>query len=410
MSSSELFSRERLAGYDPECLATSVALVVGAGALGQNTAQNLALAGVGEIRIVDRDLFEDHNQTRSPAYPLPEEKARYGLSKARAVAHKLKRLMTAPRPVMRYAHQWIQQLGDGAFRDASVVVCCVDTPTGRAYLSDKSRLHGIALVEGGFNGSQISLSCYPAAEGEKAQTAPCWQCANQDLMGAFSCRFYASLAEEAGIIPAIQNAASTLAGLQAEAAILAIHGQLVGASEFMAFDLNLRTLKTQSIKLATDPLCPGLHRSLPEPPLRLETSSEDTVGRLLQEITDRLNRAATLKLDPPLIWTAPCARCGAMTFVSNRDWLWMMNPHCESCGGSYSVIDSETSGRSATIYVELSLESDTHVLRSTCREIGLPSMSLIEAQTDGGQSKNFELAGNLNEIFESGDNDDHQWN
>jgi len=409
MHSNELFSRERLAGYDPECLATSVALVVGAGALGQNTAQNLALAGVGEIRLVDRDLFEDHNRTRSPAYPLPEEKASYGLSKARAVAHKLKRLMTAPRPVMRYAHQWIQQLGDGAFRGVSVVVCCVDTPSGRAYLADKSRLHGIALIEGGFNGSQISLSCYPAALGEEAQTAPCWQCANQDLVGAFSCRFYASLAEEAGIIPAIQNAAGTLAGLQAEAAILAIHGQPIGATKFIAFDLNLRTLKTQSIRLATDPLCPGLHCSLAESPVRLETSTEDTVEHLLQEIGDRWNRAATLKIDPPLIWTAPCARCGVMTFVRSRDWLWMMSPHCGACGGGYSVVDSEASGRSATIYVELSLETDVQALRSTCGEVGLPPLSLVEARSDSGQSKLFELAGTLNEIFEQGDDND-QWN
>ena len=69
-ANTELFSRERLAGYDPELLARSVALIVGAGALGQNTAQNLALAGIGEIRIVDKDQFEPHNRTRSPAYLL----------------------------------------------------------------------------------------------------------------------------------------------------------------------------------------------------------------------------------------------------------------------------------------------------------------------------------------------------
>ena len=46
----ELFSRERLAGYDPEIMKATRMLIVGAGALGQNTALNLALAGVGEIR------------------------------------------------------------------------------------------------------------------------------------------------------------------------------------------------------------------------------------------------------------------------------------------------------------------------------------------------------------------------
>ncbi|MBI4541213.1 MAG: ThiF family adenylyltransferase [Gemmatimonadetes bacterium] len=51
-------------------MAESVALVPGAGALGQNVIQNLALSGIGESRVADNDVFEDHNRTRSPAFPL----------------------------------------------------------------------------------------------------------------------------------------------------------------------------------------------------------------------------------------------------------------------------------------------------------------------------------------------------
>ena len=131
----EMFSRERLSGYDPECLSRSVALVVGAGALGQNAALNLALSGIGEMRIVDKDEFEPHNRTRSPAYPLRDDATRLGMRKARAVAGKLRPLMTNNEPVMRYADAWIEELGDGAFRDVSVVLSCVDRPSARAYLS-----------------------------------------------------------------------------------------------------------------------------------------------------------------------------------------------------------------------------------------------------------------------------------
>lgn len=109
----KVFSRERLAGYDPKRMNDSKVLIAGAGALGQNTALNLALSGVGELRIVDRDLFEEHNRTRSPLFPLPEEQEIYGLDKASVVARKLGRLMTAPTPVIRWANQWIQELGDG---------------------------------------------------------------------------------------------------------------------------------------------------------------------------------------------------------------------------------------------------------------------------------------------------------
>src|ERR1044072_1122325 len=112
-SNNNTFSRERLAGYDPDQINNSTVLIVGAGALGQNTALDLALSGIGEIRIVDADRFEEHNRTRSPAFPLPEEQGTYGLNKAEVVSRKLRRLMTAPKPVMRFANKWIQELGDG---------------------------------------------------------------------------------------------------------------------------------------------------------------------------------------------------------------------------------------------------------------------------------------------------------
>src|SRR5437870_3401583 len=112
----ELFSRERLAGYDPQIMNATKVLIVGVGALGQNTAMNLALAGIGEIRIVDHDRFEDHNRTRSPLYPTAEEQAALGMSKAKVVAARLGRLMTAPGAVVRYADKCIQELGDGAFK------------------------------------------------------------------------------------------------------------------------------------------------------------------------------------------------------------------------------------------------------------------------------------------------------
>ena len=47
------FSRELLAGYNPKLLAESTVLIVGVGALGQNLALNLALSGVGKLRIID---------------------------------------------------------------------------------------------------------------------------------------------------------------------------------------------------------------------------------------------------------------------------------------------------------------------------------------------------------------------
>ncbi len=92
MNDPRWLSRERAAGYDPDTLCKGKILLGGAGAGANNTALTLALSTVGEVRLVDFDKYEDHNATRSPFYPTPEEQADLGLGKARVVAHKMARL------------------------------------------------------------------------------------------------------------------------------------------------------------------------------------------------------------------------------------------------------------------------------------------------------------------------------
>lgn len=408
VSTNEIFSRERLAGYEPERLAQSTALVVGAGALGQNAALNLALAGVGEIRIVDQDQFEAHNRTRSPLFPLPKEQALYGLNKARAVAYKLRPLMTSPRPSVRYAHAWIQALGDGALKGVSVILACVDKPSARAYLSDKARLHGISLVEGGFDAAEISLSCFPGVRGDAARSAPCWRCSHQETEvegGLFSCPTYAKRVDELGFIPAIQNAAATLAGLQAEAAILLLHEQKRSPLECRALDLNIRTGQSRVIKLSTDPFCPGLHSSLETVPVKLKTSASDTVEQLLQEVSELLDGAARIELDPPLVWTATCTECTRMATVRRRMWEWAMSHRCHACDGAFPLATEKITD-TPLIYYYLDSESEEEILKSTCAAIGFPPLALVEASVAEHPSHLFELAGSLEHLYELGENDE----
>jgi molybdopterin/thiamine biosynthesis adenylyltransferase len=402
MSNDGIFSRERLAGYEPERLARSAALIVGAGALGQNVAQNLALAGIGEMRIVDKDEFEPHNRTRSPAFPLPDEVARFGSRKAKVVAAKVARLMTAESSVMRHANSWIQELGDGAFKDVSVVLACVDNPQARAYLSDKCRLHGIPLVEGGFEGADITFSYYPAVQGDAAVTAPCWRCSHEEIAGAFSCDFYAAAVEKVGFTPAIQNAAATLAGLQCEAAIVALHKNMAASLECRAFDLNIRSGRSLVVQLSADPYCSGIHRSLDQQLIPLRTTAEQTVKELLLELEASLNESPTLVLGFPFIRSAPCKHCEQMTEVRSVSWAWEREPRCTNCGGSFRL-ETARQTDSPMVYTRFTLNSDSELLSLTCLQAGLPPLSLVETISGSNHTKVFELGGSINQLFETGD-------
>lgn len=415
----ELFSRERLAGYDPAIMKTSKMLIVGAGALGQNTALNLALAGVGEVRVVDHDLFEDHNRTRSPLYPSPEEQAVLGMSKAKVVSWKLRRLMTAPDAIVRYADNWIQELGDGAFKDVAVVASCVDSQLARAYLSDKTREFGLPFIEGGFEAQHVTLTSFPGLAGfatlssfpatslDEAKTAPCWRCSHQDVRGTFSCRNYAARTEASGVIPAVQNAAAVLGGLQAEAMLMAIHPVLLPLQRARSFSLNIRTWQARIVKLTRDVKCPGVHRLAAREAIRLTTSPDKPIGELLEEIGQHKCSRLRLPLKTygKLIWHAPCTKCGNTVIVHSPEWKWRMSPLCSIDNGPFSRLNGGAAGGQIS-YPEITVRSNTEVLRATCREVGLGPLSMFEAAANDAvfydadsPATRFEMPGSIEELY-----------
>ncbi len=94
MSASERYSRqERFAPIGKEgqsLLATSRVAICGAGALGTVIAGTLARAGVGFLRIIDRDLVEWTNLQRQILFD--EEDARLGRPKAEAAALQIRKI------------------------------------------------------------------------------------------------------------------------------------------------------------------------------------------------------------------------------------------------------------------------------------------------------------------------------
>jgi len=73
-----------------EKLAKSKVLIVGLGALGSTLANNLARAGIGSLRLVDRDFVEESNLQRQILFD--EQDAALALPKAVAAANKLRQI------------------------------------------------------------------------------------------------------------------------------------------------------------------------------------------------------------------------------------------------------------------------------------------------------------------------------
>jgi adenylyltransferase/sulfurtransferase len=96
-------------------LSASRVLLVGCGALGTHLADTLVRAGVGYLRIIDRDFIELNNLQRQVLFD--EDDIAAGLPKAEAARRKLSRInsaVTVEAVVADANYRNIEQLGDGA--------------------------------------------------------------------------------------------------------------------------------------------------------------------------------------------------------------------------------------------------------------------------------------------------------
>jgi len=148
-------------------LLASCALVVGCGALGSVIANTLARAGVGKLRIVDRDFLELNNLQRQVLYD--EDDVAAGLPKAIAAKNRLERVNSTieiDAVVADVDHTNIERLLDG-------VDCLVDGTDNfetRFLLNDAAVKTGTPWVYGGCIGAEgQTLTILPG------QT-PCLRC------------------------------------------------------------------------------------------------------------------------------------------------------------------------------------------------------------------------------------------
>ena len=129
-------------------LADSSVLVVGCGALGSMSANALARAGVGTIKIVDRDILELSNLQRQMLF----EESHVGMAKAEVAAAALRRINSQIK-VEYYTLDVTAQNVEDLVADVDVVIDGTDNFETRFLLNDVCLKHNIPWVYGGVVGT-----------------------------------------------------------------------------------------------------------------------------------------------------------------------------------------------------------------------------------------------------------------
>jgi len=300
------YERHRLISWwDQERLANARAVVAGAGALGNEVLKLLALLGFGHVLIVDFDTVSVSNLSRTVLF----RDADVGRPKAAVAAERIRQIN--PQIDARAINGDLQfDVGLGEFRDADIVLGCLDSVNARWALNRKCMMAGALWIDAGMSDYHGHVTKYSPDAG------PCYECtfteATWDRFSRrYSCPYGLLNALPEVAMPSTAVTTSAIAALQVQEALLVLHG---------IRDCGLRpgerlTLYLKPYRMFTDvvqrnnPDC-GAHETVPRSIPVVDLAYYDlTASGVIEIAEDLFHQELVLKLGFDLVDSLYCPQC-----------------------------------------------------------------------------------------------------
>jgi len=203
-------------------LSASRAVIIGCGALGSAQGESLSRAGVGRLRIIDRDFVEFSNLQRQTMFT--ERDAAERMPKAIAAANHIREInsaITIESEIADVNHSNIERL----IEDCDVVLDGTDNFATRYLINDACVKHGTNWIYGAAVGSYgVTMTIRP-------RQTPCLRCVFEEAPPAAS----APTCDTAGVIMPIIN---IVAAVQVAEALKLLTGRLEELHQsLMQFDI-----------------------------------------------------------------------------------------------------------------------------------------------------------------------------
>jgi adenylyltransferase/sulfurtransferase len=349
-------------------------MIVGAGALGNEVAKNLALMGVGHLYILDFDTIEAANLSRSVLFRARDN----GRPKAEIAAARLRELN--PMVNIQYMDGDVRtQVGLGVFRRMDVVVGCLDNREARLAVNRFCHWLGVPWVDGAIQELLGLLRVFVPGEGA------CYECtlteqARREISLRYSCPLLARANLLLGKVPTTPTIASIIGGMQAQEALKLIHGLPVRSGAVT--HVNGMTNEMHSTRYVRREDCES-HWTYGEI-VELDKGAENTsLLDLLDIARGDLGVEAVLELDQEIVLALTCNQCQTVEEVLQPISAVSHDAaHCPTCG--------------LVRQVEM-----THVVAGeepfagrSLASLGVPALHILRAH-NGREYRFYELAADL---------------
>ena len=208
---------QKMSWWDSKKIAKAKVMVVGAGALGNEVLKNLALLNVGHIFIVDFDLIEYGNLSRSVLF----RESDCNKQKADIAAKAIKNIN--PNVKVQYINGDISiDVGLGIFRRMDVVIGCLDNRIARLFINRHCYKVGKTWIDGAIEnlGGQLDvyrphISCYECQLNAREK---------QIIRFRLGCADVAKRNANFGTIPTTPISSSIIGAMQVQEALKIIYG------------------------------------------------------------------------------------------------------------------------------------------------------------------------------------------
>jgi adenylyltransferase/sulfurtransferase len=251
--------QERLSGWRQDRVEQGRALILGAGALGNEVIKNLSLMGLGYMFVADLDQIEISNLSRAVYFRKTD--AQHHSYKAEVVARRAQAMnVTSTAYNQAFSQDIVWELGGGVFRRVDVVLGCLDNVEARLHANKLCLLTRTPYIDGGIKGLTGNVTAVQAPD------TACWECntssADRDNARSRydSCFNVMRRDIAAGRLPTVQIASTIIAGLQSQEAMKVIQGQTWAAGHMIQYYATTRKpdFDVVKISLRSDCLCRSL--------------------------------------------------------------------------------------------------------------------------------------------------------
>lgn len=291
--------------FDQKLVTSMNALVIGAGAVGNEVIKNLCLLGVGQIRIVDFDRIEIHNLTRSVLFTEED----IGKSKAEVAATAAGRL-NPDCVVEGVVGDFWHKVRFSELANSSVVFCCVDNFEARLRLNRLCELIGVDLVNIGIDSRYVSVDIFPF---RRDPDSACYECnlptsVYQRVAERYSCGWLKKVSFEEKKIPTTVITASFAGALATSMFLHSFKEDADPGALRIFFDTIGYTLSKCALPMNQSCVCCSTRRSQ-----TILVSGSRRVDQALPWLK-QLDPDVTITTSDPLLtaWETPnCATCSA---------------------------------------------------------------------------------------------------